>query len=173
MDFSEDVSVLAKSGCISTSRAIIGTVRATGGRIVRNTIEANTCDNGPAGILMHESSPLIAGNVISHNDAPGRGGGIRCNVNSSPTIVSNTFYANIAGTDAGGIYYESTETPEISNNIVVENVNGGIFCLGTSAATITCNDVWGNTGGDYTGGVPDMTGIDGNFSLDPMFCNPG
>ena len=142
------------------------------GRIVRNDIDGNTADPDAAGILLHGSSPLIAGNLIRNNAAVNVGGGIRCNVNSNPMIASNTFVGNSADLQAGGIHFEAGETPDISGNIVASNINGGIYCSGTSAATISCNDVWDNTVGDYTGGVPDMTGIDGNFSLDPVFCDP-
>jgi hypothetical protein len=36
--------------------------------------------------------------------------------------------------------------------------------------TFQCNDVYGNTDGDYVGLLEGMNGIDGNFSLDPRFC---
>ena len=36
--------------------------------------------------------------------------------------------------------------------------------------TFQCNDVYGNTDGDYVGVLEGMNGIDGNFSLDPRFC---
>jgi hypothetical protein len=36
--------------------------------------------------------------------------------------------------------------------------------------TFQCNDVYGNTDGDYVGLLEGMNGADGNFSLDPRFC---
>jgi hypothetical protein len=37
--------------------------------------------------------------------------------------------------------------------------------------SIACNDVWSNNRGNYGGDSPDLTGIDGNISADPLFCN--
>ena len=46
-------------------------------------------------------------------------------------------------------------------------MNNGGACGGTPAFTITCSDLWGNSGGDA------ICGIDGgsNLSLDPLFCS--
>jgi hypothetical protein len=32
--------------------------------------------------------------------------------------------------------------------------------------------VWGNIGGNFGGVLIDFTGIDGNISVDPQFCDP-
>lgn len=40
-----------------------------------------------------------------------------------------------------------------------------------SPPEVACNDVWASTEGNWFG-LPDPTGVDGNISLDPHFCNP-
>jgi len=37
-------------------------------------------------------------------------------------------------------------------------------------ATLTCCDVYGNEGGDWIGCIADQYGTNGNFSLNPLFC---
>jgi predicted outer membrane repeat protein len=37
-------------------------------------------------------------------------------------------------------------------------------------ATLTCCDIFGNAGGDWTPNIAAQLGINGNFSADPMFC---
>jgi hypothetical protein len=38
--------------------------------------------------------------------------------------------------------------------------------------TLTCCDLYGNAGGDWVNCVEEMYGVDGNFSADPLFCDP-
>ncbi len=38
-------------------------------------------------------------------------------------------------------------------------------------ATLICCDVFGNEGGDYSGGFEDQADQNGNFSAAPLFCD--
>ncbi len=42
---------------------------------------------------------------------------------------------------------------------------------GSSSIEISCSNVFGNTGGNYTYYMQDQTGIGGNISEDPLFCD--
>jgi hypothetical protein len=37
---------------------------------------------------------------------------------------------------------------------------------------VECSDIWGNSGGDYVDCLAGMNGLNGNFSADPLLCNP-
>lgn len=37
---------------------------------------------------------------------------------------------------------------------------------------ITCTDIYGNEGGDWTGDLAGYLGVNGNISMDPLFCDP-
>lgn len=37
---------------------------------------------------------------------------------------------------------------------------------------LTCCDIYGNEGGDWTGLIAAQYGINGNISEDPLFCDP-
>ena len=40
------------------------------------------------------------------------------------------------------------------------------------SVSLTCSDLYGNTGGDWVGNLADQLGHDGNRSADPCFCDP-
>jgi hypothetical protein len=46
-----------------------------------------------------------------------------------------------------------------------------IYCDGISGVTLQCCDVFGNAGGDWVGCVAGQDSINGNFSVDPLFCD--
>jgi hypothetical protein len=114
------------------------------------------------------------GNLIASNYCET---GIRCE-SSSPNIVSNTIVGNRIGNYlGGGISVDATSSPIISRNIIMGNrarepwyACGGIYSE-NPALSISCNNVFDNDGGNYVG-IPDQTGINGNISIDPTFCNP-
>ncbi len=54
------------------------------------------------------------------------------------------------------------------NNIIANNDGFGLTCDSQQPGGLSCNDVWGNAP-NY--GCADLTGIDGNISLDPLFCD--
>lgn len=86
----------------------------------------------------------LAGLTLAYNSSVSGAAGI--NASATPMTVSNTISAfNTGGAAANGINT-------------------------TDAATLSCNNVFGNDSANY-GGVADPTGSDGNISLDPMFCN--
>jgi hypothetical protein len=61
----------------------------------------------------------------------------------------------------------------IDSNIVM-NCNGTGIYVGLAAggvSSIACNDVFNNTAADYGGILGDLTGVNGNISAPPLFCN--
>jgi len=60
----------------------------------------------------------------------------------------------------------------ISDTIIAFNLVGdAVHCSGGSVEAACC-DIYGNTGGDWTGCIADQLGNDGNISQDPLFCDP-
>jgi predicted outer membrane repeat protein len=81
------------------------------------------------------------------------------------TVAFNT----TSGGGVGGILL-TADAAIVENNIIADNDGIGLQCGGAPApGAIACNDLWMNGGGNYGG--PDLTGIDGNISLDPRFCD--
>jgi len=64
----------------------------------------------------------------------------------------------------------NTSTTVAENTIIAMNNGQAVECDGTSSATFTCCDVYGNADGDWIGCIAGQEGVDGNISEDPEFC---
>jgi hypothetical protein len=129
------------------------------------TIENNRIRKGA--IFCQECSPKISGNLVTDCYEFG----IKCWM-ASPSIFSNT----IAFNTGYGIHINEGSSPNIESNIIAFNsgnewyFEGGGIYTENPEIDIACNDVFDNAGGDYVG-IPDQTGIGGNFSANPLFCD--
>lgn len=140
----------------------------------------------------YSSFPTIANCLFAGNLSDYRGGAMYCGF-SFPTLVDCTFSMNSAA-HHGGIYcvaghpslinctfhhntyvmglYDNSFA-SLDNCIVAFNWgNVPFYCHEHSSATLTCCDVYGNSGGDYLGCIIGQCGIDGNICEDPLFCDP-
>jgi hypothetical protein len=144
--------------------------------IIGNTIRNNSrwgTSNASGGIFC-SSSALIKDNIIVNNTS---GSGIHC-TGPSPSIINNTIVGNEAPRGSG-ILIDAESHPTLSGNIIsnnriancegCSNEGGGIYSESDSI-TVSCCDVFNNENGNYVG-LEDQTGINGNFSADPIFCN--
>jgi hypothetical protein len=128
-------------------------------------------------IFVGSSALTIRGNVFSCCTAGGIEGGNGCGgaiyiAQSSGNIVQNTFHNCWAGTggQGGGIYLCHSPNMVIDRNVITACVRGGIWA--DALPIVTCNDVWGNSPSSYLGAITKQTGMNGNISVDPMFCDP-
>jgi predicted outer membrane repeat protein len=122
-------------------------------------------------IRVHEAAPSISRCLFIENYAQEDGGAIVAIDGATPTIESCTFDRNTCVRYGGTIASWDGSYLTFSNNIVVGTVHGGgVFCSGASGE-FSCNDVWGNGGGNYTGDCPDPIGTQHNISVDPLFCD--
>ncbi|MBN1787716.1 MAG: right-handed parallel beta-helix repeat-containing protein [Sedimentisphaerales bacterium] len=132
--------------------------------IEQNLITQNYCING-AGIAVYwQSSPIIRNNLITKN----LGGEVIRIVSQTPVITNNTISFN----EAGGIEYTVDATPVITNNIITSNGSGKGIIAETMAGTVTYNNIWGHSSGNYSAIIGNLTGISGNISADPGFIEP-
>jgi len=78
-----------------------------------------------------------------------------------------------ANTSAGAtLDLRNTSRLTLDRTIVALQVAGSaVACEPFALAALTCTDVWGNPGGDYTGCIAAQNGSAGNFSADPLFCD--
>jgi hypothetical protein len=140
-----------------------------------NIITGNWCSTGGGMYCSGYPSAVIEGNLF-YNNAAWVAGAIDI-FDSSPIIRNNTIVYNYAtdGTSAVRIT-GSSSYPIITNNIIANNMSywegGAAVASGTPEDQITfeCNDVWNNPPANYGGTMSDQTGINGNISLDPLFC---
>lgn len=149
-------------------------------KIERNIIIGNTAwEWSGGGLYCEDSKSVIRYNVICRNRAMDYGAGIDCD-DSSPLIAQNTIADNSSDYSGGGIYCRNGSCPDIRNCIVTgthltnaKTVVAGIVSHSPgSIPSVSCSDVFGNDGGNYVG-MPDQTGLNGNISMDPLFCDAG
>lgn len=177
-----------------------GIVTTGSPKITNNIIRNNAQGAGGSGAAIHgnNSSPIITGNIIRENTADTQflSGAISF-INSSSPYITNNVISNNTGRGAINLTLPAGNTPIVMNNTILGNAGAGIkldvrvnqsdvvvannILLGNSAGIqldfgtsanwpiFEYNDVFGNTT-DYVG-MSDLTGTDGNISLDPMFAD--
>jgi len=117
----------------------------------------------------------ISGCTFLGNVADARGGAIRLDGGSSPLLMGTTIAGNKA-LQGSGIFCHWDCHPQLSNCIIAFGETGGAahcFPDAGCSITLTCCDVYGNDGGDWVGCIAGQSGVDGNLSEDPLFCNMG
>jgi parallel beta-helix repeat protein len=117
-----------------------------------------------AGVFLDsESGVTLRDCLVVDNEA----NGIVC-FRSSPEITGCT----ISGNTGTGVRIFTFSHPSIENTIISFQDDTGAECFSSSSITIACSDVFGNTEGDWIQCIADQAGVNGNFSLNPLFCNP-
>jgi hypothetical protein len=132
-------------------------------------IIGNTAQFG-AGLAV-AGSVTISECVIADNEAIQFGGGI---FSVSPcTITSCTLVRNLGQILGGGILHGGEDDLVLENTIVAHSMGGGgIGCFPGVFISASCCDSYGNAGDDWYGAIDDQTGVNGNISADPRFCDP-
>jgi predicted outer membrane repeat protein len=138
-------------------------------------LRSNTTTEDGAGVACHSgSSPTVTSCVFHGNQASGtgaHGGGLYC-TGSAPSLHSCTFVENVATGGYGGssCLASSGASLTVENTIMAFGPDGcAVGCYGGGTATLSCCDVYGNTDGDWVSCITVQAGINGNFSLDPLF----
>lgn len=104
----------------------------------------------------------IRNNLFVRNDSPA-GSAIALENIEGAMIVGNTLSANVGGP---ALKLANTTTVSVERNLVAFNEGPGIMITpGATGTILTCNDAYGNVGGDYPRGA-----AGGNISEDPLFC---
>lgn len=153
--------------------------------IIGNVIRNNGCgyysfqgDYGCGGGICSTRycAPIIAYNLIQSNWGY-LGAGIYINANKSkPSLIHNNTIVGNTGGIGLGVYCHADSNLVVRNNIVASNhavlpwYKGGGVYLSSPYTMVSCCDVFRNDGGNYNG-VGDITGINGNISSDPLFCD--
>lgn len=74
---------------------------------------------------------------------------------------------------AGGVMCDDMAHAILANTLIAASLQGAaVVCAGSGDATLTCCDVWGNAGGDWTGCIAGQAGLGGNIGVNPLFCEP-
>ena len=149
------------------------------------TVQSTSTGRGHGAGIFADGAVLIASNLIvdNTNNTSGwnYGGAIRVDSSASGLIINNTLAGNRCVGKiynyGGGLHGSGSAQFSFIGNIVANNVvSGGNFTVGGGVyrdsstggtATMDYNDVWSNTGGDYSGFSKGPNSI----SLDPQFVS--
>lgn len=134
--------------------------------------EDNTADVAGGFGCSSTCTPDVERCVFLGNIANGYGGAMYCD-NAAPTVTNCTFVANTAGYFAGCIGGSFPDPPpRIINSIVAFGGNGQpIWCELGPPPEISCSNVFGNEDGDWVSCISGQAGLNGNLSVDPLFCD--
>jgi predicted outer membrane repeat protein len=146
-----------------------------------------------AGIRCNGSSPTIRNCIFTDNKVESSGGAIYVGMGASPGIIRCVFYNNTAWGGAGlfgyygsfptlsgctfaynsatyGAGFMSREWVTAYNTIVAFAPEGDAV---RGCATLSCCNLYGNAGGDWDDWcITGQQNLNGNFSADPIFCDP-
>lgn len=145
-----------------TDQSFRGGIRVEDGTplIVNNKV----INNNDGIICWGNSAPVIRNNLVANANAL-----ILCMDQSEPRIENNTL---VNGGEGINIYGENA-TVQAINNIIASNSRwGGIYRQSSPIVPdIQYNDIWNNQPANYAG-IDDLTDLNGNLSLDPLFIFP-
>jgi predicted outer membrane repeat protein len=139
----------------------------------------NAISDGGA-IACEDASPTLIECTFAHNDAGQFGGAVYVvtpakgtdGKNSYPNLFNCTFYANGAPAGGAAVFAYYAAYPELNNCILAFGSAGGAAACSSGAyISLSCCDVYGNSGGDYVGCLAGQLGVNGNISADPLFAN--
>ena len=72
----------------------------------------------------------------------------------------------------GTIYGDTNSQMEIENTLIAWNrAQVTVSCGYLSTVALSCSDIYGNAGGDWTDCSAGQLGLNGNICLDPQFCS--
>jgi predicted outer membrane repeat protein/parallel beta-helix repeat protein len=155
---------------------------------------------GGALYMANYSTPQITGCAFVGNTANYRGGAVTLYNNSGATFTNCVFCGNTANANYGGaVYMYRNSNPTFTNCTIAGNTadygsamflydyaapvldrtiiafNGSGSAAGYSGSginpSLSCCNVYGNTGGDYTSCFSGWNGYNNNHSEDPLFCD--
>ncbi len=131
------------------------------------TFLQNVAPVGGGGCGLYESSAMLSDCVFLENVAP-VGGAVTAGQGASATMERCT----VVGNFGGGLCACNGSLLTATTTVIAWNGDGvGFCCSGTGVGALSCCDIFGNEGGDWVGCIEGQQGMNGNISLDPLFCD--
>lgn len=114
------------------------------------------------------STPQMQQSTFTGNTAR-YGGALVCLSDSETNLTNCTVVGNTAQVAGGGLfsYYAS---PRITASIIGFQTGTGVSSEGTGVPQISCSDIYGNSHGDWVGGIAGQLSSNENLAIDPLFC---
>lgn len=170
-------TALAMNGCefianVATHNG--GGIRAAGNTtaidVTDTYFQGNFAEFGGGGLELLECAGSIVNCDFRQNFTYGSGGAVNLRSEEALTVVGCTLFENGASQDGGGIW--ASGNAMLTRLLIVDSTQGGGLRVSWSSEhLISCCNLYNNTGGDWTGLIWPLEGVDGNFSADPCFCD--
>lgn len=143
--------------------------------LIQDCVFARNSSIDGGGIYVSHADPVIRDCDFYQNDCMFWGGAIFVANYAAPAFTGCTIAGNRAYS-GGGFWCVNECRTVFENSVIAFSTRGGGLVAEPnsgheSTVTISCSDVFGNEGGNYGGTLTDQTGIDGNISVDPLFCD--
>ena len=139
-------------------------------QMTESTFINNKCAEYYGVLRYHRSSADISGCTIANNVS--RDYGSLVTVSAYVTLNNSTICQNGDDTTIASIYCSSESEMEIKNSIIAFSHSGcAVKCTDNSIITVSCSDLYGHPGGDWTDTIADQQDIMGNISEDPLFTD--
>ncbi|MCH9032215.1 MAG: right-handed parallel beta-helix repeat-containing protein [candidate division Zixibacteria bacterium] len=149
-----------------------------GGNPVVSNCAFNNCSSGAhaGSICIARSSPTIRNCVLLRPIALQNGGAVFIQDDSKPIFEGCTFYGASGGTGSSFFINQrpgkpSPTEPLFSKCIISFGTGDSAFYISGAAPSFLCTNIFGTIEGDWSGPIASQFGIDGNFSLNPRFCD--
>jgi predicted outer membrane repeat protein len=148
----------------NTARQGGGVFCDSGSIEIRNTGICNSTRGG--GIYLNQAGGNFVSCLIADNAGSGIVAIMGTAVSKNCTVVRNHAFR-------GAAVICSLSTVSLEHTIVAFNTGGEGLYIDESSPLfgLYCSNLYGNEGGDWVGPIEDFSGILGNFSLDPLFCD--
>lgn len=114
---------------------------------------------------------VTIGNSAFIGNAGVLGGAVHVRESASASLSEATFAGNSA--EFGSAVYCRDSNLTLGSSIVAFGEGEGVTCDSPLDVVVSCTDVYGNTGGDWTGCIASLYGVAGNISENPRFCGGG
>lgn len=129
------------------------------GAIAGGAIHANT-----------GASLRISGCLFYNNGGAWYGGAVYCS--RTPLQMTNCTLSG-GGSEDGVVYLMNTaaESAELANCTITFATLSTAFGSSGGPIDLTCCNIYGNHSGDWVGAIAGQFGLDGNISVDPLYCD--
>jgi predicted outer membrane repeat protein len=133
------------------------------------SFKGNTAGYGGGLAVVYSYGPVTGcsffGNIASE------GGGMYLRGNVQATFTGCTVAGNSTTGGGGAVSVLVNSDPVFSNCLLAYDSGGpGVVVDGTSTASFACSDIYGNSGGNWTGYIAGQLGVSGNISANPLLC---
>ena len=144
------------------------------------TIRNGYQDEGSGGAITANYGPTIQNCVFENNEADYGGAIYLSGLNSTEphSKIENCTFVGNAARLGGAIYFQHRDYQlEIRNSIFANNFSteGGAavatHLTDSSTVEFYCTNLFNNSGGDWVDRISSQMDINGNFSLNPLFCD--